>query len=186
MSHSRRLTFWCSVVPMGTIKSGCVMIRNYSGYGLSQWETTLQSNVVSHWLSREWAHTQNYPWWSRAICMMSILGCQVWPLNHYSDGFIPLCMPAMTIIFHYGNNFFFKITVYSVCIHAWKNQNFIQNHSLFSMYMGELLYHDNPIINYGMHNFTASKCSIYVSQTLFYNGLSCICMNYVYTITTIT
>ena len=25
--------------------------RQHSGYGLSQWETTLQCNVVSHWLS---------------------------------------------------------------------------------------------------------------------------------------
>ena len=26
------------------------MIRDHSGYGLSHWETTLQCNIVSHWL----------------------------------------------------------------------------------------------------------------------------------------
>ena len=31
--------------------------RGHSGYGLSQWETTLHCNVVSHWLSQ-------YPEWS--------------------------------------------------------------------------------------------------------------------------
>ena len=39
--HSRRL--WNT--------DGAVVIRNHSGYELSQWEATLHCNVVSHWLS---------------------------------------------------------------------------------------------------------------------------------------
>ena len=42
----------------------CVTAMYYSGYGLSQWETTLLCNVVSHWLSP-------YPdwllWWRRLV-----------------------------------------------------------------------------------------------------------------------
>ena len=39
-------------------KSQDDQIRDHTRYGLSQWETTLHCNVVSHWLS----HTHNYPW----------------------------------------------------------------------------------------------------------------------------
>ena len=35
-------------------------LRDHSGYGLSQWETTLHCNIVSHWLSP-------YPEWSLAL-----------------------------------------------------------------------------------------------------------------------
>ena len=33
------------------------MCKDYSGYGISQWETMLHCNVVYHWLSpyQEWA-----------------------------------------------------------------------------------------------------------------------------------
>ena len=42
---------WCtfSVVFRGT--SLAIVFRDQYGYGLSQWETTLQFNVGSHWLS---------------------------------------------------------------------------------------------------------------------------------------
>ena len=40
-----------------TYQDACYWYRYHSGYGLSQWETTLQCNVVSHWLSQ-------YPEWS--------------------------------------------------------------------------------------------------------------------------
>ena len=35
----------------------------YYGYGLSQWETTLHCNVISHWLSpyREWSAKSEFP-----------------------------------------------------------------------------------------------------------------------------
>ena len=34
--------------------------RDHSGYGLSQWETLLQCNIISHWLSPypKWCHGQ--------------------------------------------------------------------------------------------------------------------------------
>ena len=47
-----------------------------SGNGLSQWETTLQRNVVFHWLSPEWFLTSD---------------CNTSYLNHYHD-YVHLCM----------------------------------------------------------------------------------------------
>ena len=38
--------------------------RDYSGCGLSQWETTLQCNIVSHWL-------RPYPEWSQERLLMA-------------------------------------------------------------------------------------------------------------------
>ena len=45
----------------------CVLLcvgRDHSGYGLSQWETTLQCNVVYHWLSPcpEWSLIPGMYW----------------------------------------------------------------------------------------------------------------------------
>ena len=41
------------------------LIRNHFGYGLSQWETTLHSNVVSHWLTP-------YPEWSLFVYQLAV------------------------------------------------------------------------------------------------------------------
>ena len=45
------------------------LIRDHSGYGLSQWETMLQCNIVSHWLSP-------YPEWSLLITVNAYVTTQ--------------------------------------------------------------------------------------------------------------
>ena len=45
--------------------------RNHSGYGLSQWETTLHCNVISHWLS-------SYPQWSLHWVCAKGMCCVLW------------------------------------------------------------------------------------------------------------
>ena len=45
-------------------------IRDSSGYGLSQWETMLHCNIVSHWLS-------SYPEWSLQYWTKSLKTAQV-------------------------------------------------------------------------------------------------------------
>ena len=45
--------FWTSIHPINKGLNGCLLehnFMNYSAYRLSQWETMLQCNVVSHWL----------------------------------------------------------------------------------------------------------------------------------------
>ena len=54
-------------------------------YGLSQWETTLQSNVVSHWLNP-------YPTWSllyiyRLCCILRYLSGRAWDPHHSTSWF---------------------------------------------------------------------------------------------------
>ena len=50
-------SFTKSICPIAKRSYVFVRRQGRSGYGLSQWETTLPCNVVSHWLS----HTQKYP-----------------------------------------------------------------------------------------------------------------------------
>ena len=50
------------------------IVREHPGYGLSQWETTLQCNVVSHWLSSypEWSLGQLCSWIAHCIISANI------------------------------------------------------------------------------------------------------------------
>ena len=49
-------SYSCQNLHIGLLYAVMCFIRNHSGYGLSQWERTLQCNVVSHWMSpyTEW------------------------------------------------------------------------------------------------------------------------------------
>ena len=42
---------WISFTKKNTSKQVIIIYRDHSGYGFSQWVTTLHFNVVSHWLS---------------------------------------------------------------------------------------------------------------------------------------
>ena len=81
--------------------------RDHSGYGLSQWETTLQCNDVSHWLSP-------YPEWS----VTAYVGCVI--NSDVQSGRID-CVWDYDILLHNHPSFRFLVLlqarfVYSRCV----------------------------------------------------------------------
>ena len=72
------------------------MTQVHSGYGLSQWEATLQCNVVSHWLSP-------CPEWSLWLLLSSVKSFEVWLklinwvllshwlIDHWEKEYITMC-----------------------------------------------------------------------------------------------
>ena len=71
---------------------------DHSGYGLSQWETTLQCNVVSHWLSP-------YPEWSLLLyCLWCHNSCFIFQYVRWSARLGPhirWVAPAKQSLSHY-------------------------------------------------------------------------------------
>ena len=72
------------------------MPRGYSGYGLSQWEMTLQCNVISHWLSP-------CPEWS-LILLMSVMSMNLlysFDMAYFQVGLdITSCILSIHSLFH--------------------------------------------------------------------------------------
>ena len=97
------------------------LCMDHSGYGLSQWETTLHCNVVSLWLSPypEWTPAVYYqPFYFPCVGITSLASpfftrCYLSPVTFYQfaiwhDGLVPclrsfLCEPCS--LFHMPNRF---------------------------------------------------------------------------------
>ena len=60
--------------------------RNHSWYGLSQWEMTLRSNIVSHWLSPypEWSLVKNDKKKKKKTARIAKFGCVILEFSNLS------------------------------------------------------------------------------------------------------
>ena len=64
---------------VNTLSYHCYLgIRDHSGYGLSQWETTLPCNVFSHWLSPYLEWSLWYLMLYRHICCAHLVNISRW------------------------------------------------------------------------------------------------------------